>query len=199
MGRTAPYARSFPPHAPPRARRPGLLPLLPALCVFLVLGLGAPASAPPWDLAAADRYCHKLDIREDVGEAIALAARPPPHATPSSSPAPSSPSPPPSAPSACAPSTDGFAPARLRRARPADRGPAALSRPRRPVPWGRDVVRLPRGRSSDRPRTSGGPAGERGRECRAERMPRKTVDREPAGPVSRCGSLRRFGKHVLVP
>jgi folylpolyglutamate synthase/dihydropteroate synthase len=30
-------------------------------------------AALPWDLAAADRYCRKLDIREDVGEAIALA------------------------------------------------------------------------------------------------------------------------------
>jgi len=30
-------------------------------------------AALPWDLAAADRFCAKLDIREDVGEAIALA------------------------------------------------------------------------------------------------------------------------------
>jgi dihydrofolate synthase/folylpolyglutamate synthase len=30
-------------------------------------------AAHPWDLAAADRYCAKLDIRERVGEAIALA------------------------------------------------------------------------------------------------------------------------------
>jgi dihydrofolate synthase/folylpolyglutamate synthase len=30
-------------------------------------------AALPWDLAAADRFCAKLDIREDVGDAIALA------------------------------------------------------------------------------------------------------------------------------
>jgi dihydrofolate synthase/folylpolyglutamate synthase len=30
-------------------------------------------AALPWELAAADRFCAKLDIREDVGEAIALA------------------------------------------------------------------------------------------------------------------------------